>query len=286
MTKKSETIAVKVDPELEDLIPGYLKNRRKDVKSILGAVRVEKDPQYTEPGSLLFSVADTGIGIPPEKLETIFAPFTQADSSTSRKYGGTGLGLSICRGLVEMMRGRIWLESKVGQGSTFYFTARFEVPVSTGAGQALQTSEVRGLARPRDERTLNILLVEDSVDNRMLIQMFLKKTRYRIDIAENGAIAVDKFQSGNYDLVLMDMEMPVMDGYDATRTIRRWEKEQSVKATPIVALTAHALTEERQTCLDAGCTAHISKPIKKALLMETILEYAEINIGHQSEVGV
>jgi two-component system, sensor histidine kinase and response regulator len=125
-----------------------------------------------------------------------------------------------------------------------------------------------------DQRTLRILLVEDSEDNRLLIQSYLKKTQYQIDIAENGEIAVERFKTGKYDIVLMDMQMPVMDGYSATQTIRDWEEDKGVKQTPIIALTAYALKGERQRSIDAGCTAHITKPIKKATLMETIHEYA------------
>jgi len=124
-----------------------------------------------------------------------------------------------------------------------------------------------------DLRALHILLVEDILDNRLLIQAYLKKTPYSLDIAENGAIAVEKFKSGKYDLVLMDMQMPVLDGYDATSAIRKWESEKKTKTTPIIALTAHATKEEKQKSLDAGCTAHLTKPIKKAKLMETIYKY-------------
>jgi CheY-like chemotaxis protein len=123
---------------------------------------------------------------------------------------------------------------------------------------------------PEDQRALRILLAEDSEDNRLLIQSYLKKTPYQIDIAENGEIAVEKFISEKYDLVLMDMQMPVMDGYTATKAIRKWERENEVKATPIIALTAYALKEDKQKSLEAGCTAHLIKPIKKQTLIETI----------------
>jgi CheY-like chemotaxis protein len=122
-------------------------------------------------------------------------------------------------------------------------------------------------------RSLNILLVDDSKDNRLLVEAYLKKMPYKIDIAENGQIAVEKFLSGKYDLVLMDMQMPVMDGYAATKVIRGWERENGVSGTPVIALTAHALKEDEQKSLDAGCTAHLTKPIKKARLLEAIQEF-------------
>jgi CheY-like chemotaxis protein len=123
-------------------------------------------------------------------------------------------------------------------------------------------------------RPLHILLVDDSEDNRLLIASYLKKSSHMIDVAENGAIALQKFTAGTYDLVLMDMQMPVMDGYTATREIRQWEKQNSVAETPVVALTAYALKEDTQKSLDAGCNAHLTKPIKKAKLLDALAEYS------------
>jgi len=237
---------------------------------------------------LQFSVRDTGIGIPPEKLDAIFESFTQVDSSVTRKYGGTGLGLAISKRLVELMGGYIGVESQVGHGSIFTFTAQFGMQTAVGAAHPIASSlerkglktllvhKVRPAARgdvPAEQRALRLLLVEDSVDNRMLIQSYLKHTPYQIDIAENGEVAVEKFLTGSYALVLMDIQMPVMDGYTATKTMREWEHEQGIKATPIIALTAYALKEEIQKSLDVGCTAHLTKPIKKATLMATIDAY-------------
>jgi len=225
---------------------------------------------------LLFTISDTGIGISPEKLDVIFEWFTQADSSTTRKYGGTGLGLTIAKRLVELMGGRIWVESEVGKGSTFYFTIRFAVQSETAGGEEKSSSAKSEPAETStafaDQRALRLLLVEDSPDNQLLIQAYLKKTACQIEIAENGEIAVEKFKSGRYDLVLMDMQMPVMDGYTATRAIRRWEAENRLAPTPVIALTAYALKEDEQKSLDAGCTAHLTKPVKKAVLIETILK--------------
>ena len=375
-------------------------------------LHMQNDPNSEEAGHLLFRVSDTGIGMPQEKLDTIFDHFAQAEHSTTREYGGTGLGLSISRRLVELMGGRIWVESQMGEGSSFYFTAKFGIqPEHNGhvalpledmqkiktlivddnatnrtvVGEMLDTwglpstevedgyqalvemvrasreekpyrlvlldrhmpgqdgfqvaksiredlgisdvtilmltSDSRGedvelcqrlgisryLIKPvkrsellhtisncmglvwttaeaspvdespaeaeEDQRPLRILLVDDSTDNRLLIQAYLKKTGYRIDIAENGEIAVEKFTSGEYELVLMDMQMPVMDGYSATKAIRKWEREKLKRPTPIIGLTAYALKEDTQKSIDAGCWAHITKPIKRTRLMEVINEH-------------
>jgi CheY-like chemotaxis protein len=144
-----------------------------------------------------------------------------------------------------------------------------------GGNRSITEQQPMIISQPvlEDDRPLSILLVEDTKDNRLLIQSYLKKTPYRIESAENGEIAVEKFTSGNYDLVLMDVQMPVMDGYTATRLIRQWEQEQGRDPKPIIALTAHALKEDEQKSIDAGCTAHVTKPVKKAPLMESIYEH-------------
>lgn len=366
-----------------------------------------------ETAKLLFSVRDTGIGIPEAKQSAVFESFTQADSSTTRKYGGTGLGLTICKRLVEMMDGEIWVEGQEGKGTTFCFTARFgmdnaprarkiptvvdlagipvlvvddnatnrlilretflfwgaEVTVAQSGKSciaAIETAEKEGrpfqlilldgkmpemdgheTARqikdlfghlketvmlltsddsstkisearkigiqtylikpvkreelkeavqtalgktdpllqmavqdqkeeePAETRPLHILLVEDAKENRIVVKAFLKKTPHTIEVAENGRVGVDKFLSGEYDLVLMDMRMPVMDGYAATGEIRKWEEENRKNATPIIALTAHALMEDRQKCLDAGCTDYLPKPLKKLDLLKKIQDIRE-----------
>ena len=221
----------------------------------------------TEKPMLLFSVADTGIGIPPDKLEMIFERFVQTDATVTRKYGGSGLGLTISKMLVTLMGGRIWVESKLGKKTTFYFTMPFE---SADLEKKKSNDQPDDLLQIKDMPPVRILLVEDSADNRLLIQAFLKQMPCLLDIAENGQIAVEKYISQNYDLLLMDMEMPVMDGYTATANIRAWEKEHEKKRTPIIALTAHAMAEHKKKSLAAGCSAYLSKPVKKEILLETI----------------
>ena len=239
-------------------------------------VAVELNPESAVPGDLRFAVSDTGIGIPADKLDVIFEDFTQADSSTTRKYGGTGLGLSISRQFVALMHGRIWVESTLGTGSTFYFTATFGVQAAQApAAEAMrQSPKVAPAAEAGIAPGLRILLADDSDDNRFLILSYLKGTESSIDIAENGRIAVQKFQPGAYDLLLMDVEMPVMDGYTATRTIRRQEQEARAEPTPILALTAHAFQEAVNRSLEAGFTAHLVKPIRRSTLLEAIAKHA------------
>ncbi len=375
-------------------------------------VKEARKPEKDKSLEILCSVADTGIGIPRDKIGGVFEQFTQVDSSTTRQYGGTGLGLNISQQIVALMGGKIWVESELGIGSTFYFTAQFNIaekpierasviPVELVGLRALVvddnatnrlvlkeilskwgiqiterqdgesglveinraveeaapydlilldcrmpemdgfevarhiksnsilpkmtvlmlTSDNRAgdiskakdmgissyLVKPvkqeelknailhalhtsrnipeeiitekeavkTDIRPLHILLVEDSEDNRLLIQTYLKKTVHSLDTAENGAIAVEKFKHGKYDLVLMDMQMPVMDGYSATREIRLYERDQGLKEIPIIALTAYALKGDEKKSLDAGCTAHLTKPIKKAKLLEFLSQYAD-----------
>jgi two-component system sensor histidine kinase/response regulator len=401
-------------------------------------VMVERDTQSRDPGALRFSVSDTGIGIEPEKLTSIFSPFAQADSSTTRKYGGSGLGLAIVERLVQMMGGRVWVESELGKGSTFHFTAHFGLPQGvanaraqidlggvrvlimdrnatcrttarelfqahgaavTEAASADEAAEaveranradqpfklvfadcsrpdaggfelarrigaragaragltvatvssydlskafvglreaglehyvvkplkradllaaaadfarqppvaagpptaatVEGatdtlgqsaepstghpasaqavLALASDEPAAGpcrILLADDSLDNRLLIRAYLSKTGYTLDEAENGQVAVSKILSGRYDLALMDIQMPVMDGFTAVRHIRQWEREQGVRRTPVIALTASTFDETVRKAIEAGCDSHLGKPIKRSTLLRVIRETA------------
>jgi len=373
-------------------------------------VRVTNDNGASQPGTLRFAVSDTGIGIPSEKLDAVFERFTQADGSTTRLYGGTGLGLAISKQFIELMGGRIWVESSLGKGSVFYFTAQFGISQSQGApgassnielmgvqamvvssnegsrrlaGEALQSwgatvsmtrdeesaltalsevvvggsppsllfldlgdtdldrspnrmklikavkdqgttvivfvSDVRSaniryvyslgldgyVTKPLTKRKLGqvidrainrsanatshdapktptgpdqnvaILLADDSSDNRFLIQAYLKHSGYQLDMAENGRVAFEMYQARKYDLVLMDVQMPVMDGHTATKTIRDWEKQSNISPIPIIALTAHAYQEEMQKSLAAGCSDHLTKPIRKDTLLNAIQKWIE-----------
>jgi len=414
-----------IAPEIPNLLHGDAHRLRQVLTNLIGnavkfteqgeiLVRVEKNPESEDSEGLLFSVSDTGEGISSEKLESIFTSFSQADSSTTRKYGGTGLGLTICKSLVELMGGSIWAESRVDKGSTFYFTVRFAEPeqpektpivkpekllgvktlliehrasirsmvndqlVDWGMSvQSLQNSQegLRELQKstnkkepyqllllnsrlptiggfrflkktladfnlhiptvmmmpidtrkgdidqcrklgivdyttkfiqpeallekiyaalgheapakskiskpgpepkPGTKNGLKVLLVEDSEDNRLLVQLYLNKTKHQLETAENGEVAVEMFKKKRYHLVLMDMQMPVMDGYTATRKIREWEKKHNRTQTPIVALTSNALKGDMEKCLKIGCSDYVSKPIKKDILLDTLQKYSQM----------
>jgi signal transduction histidine kinase/CheY-like chemotaxis protein/HPt (histidine-containing phosphotransfer) domain-containing protein len=275
------------DPgRLQQVLINLLGNSMKFTEKGGLEVAVERDPECDEPGAMRFAVSDTGIGIPADKLDLIFENFAQADSSTTRKYGGTGLGLSISRQLVALMQGRIWVTSEVGKGSTFYFTAKLGLqaePAMLATSEGAQSTGAAGEARVRADSEgkiapgLRILLADDSEDNRFVIQSYLKNTGCSIDMAEHGRMAVEKFQCGKYDIVLMDVEMPEMDGYAATRMIRQHEKESGAQPTPVLALTAHAFQEAVNRSLEAGFTAHLTKPIRRATLIEALNKFAPVS---------
>ncbi len=411
---KGLELAVSIAPDVTERVKGDPARLRQVVLNLVGnaikftehgeiVVTVDRAQRRTAPGWVRVSVRDTGIGIPADKQQEIFASFTQVDSSTTRKYGGTGLGLTISRTLVEMMGGHIWVESREGEGSAFRFEVQFaaattlsqvalpfvarsaaalivddsrtarellrdalgslaaEVRVASGAADARTTLATlrarRGrvdwlfcdarlgdcdgfalaatllaaapecrlvmllesanlgpeiertrrfpgagfLVKPvkrRDLRDLlaaparaapdtatgdlpppdmtvsaRLLLVEDNPDNRLLIRSYLKKAPYHVDEAENGAIAVACFGQQHYDLILMDVQMPVMDGHTATRAIRDFEAASGREPVPIIALTAHAVKEDMERSLAAGCTAHLTKPIKKQVLLDALSEH-------------
>lgn len=409
-------MALRGDPNrLKQILTNLLSNAVKFTENGHVLLRVENDPDDPAPGALRFSVADSGIGIPAEKLDAIFHNFTQAHSAIHRQYGGTGLGLSICRRLTAMMQGRLWAESRLGQGSTFFCTVRL-IPQDTAPGSdPLPVSWLRGLhvlvvddypvnqaivrealtpygtsvvsaedgaralieiktaahqGRPFDlvlldsimpglggfeivERirtaseeygtptmvmlvsqnwadeiakiyelglggyivkpirrselfqTINIalgrakqtqaqaqepapapkssampafhplrlLVVDDSQDNQLMVQSYLKATRDQITQAENGQVAVDLCRTHQFDVVLMDMQMPVMDGLAATRKIREWERSHRRPPMPIIALTALVLNEELAKVQEAGCTGRLTKPIRKPTLLAALEPY-------------
>ena len=236
-------------------------------------VTVQTEPESAD--LLRLSVADTGIGIAADKIAAIFSSFTQADSSTARRCGGSGLGLAIVVRLVELMGGRIWVESQEGAGSTFHFTTRLKVQTSPMVELPAAKLPPPIAATPAgpgngETRPLSVLIVDDSIDNRFLLKAFFKRLPCALDEAENGLQAVEMANTRRYDLVLMDMRMPVMDGFAATRQIRECERQQGVSAVPIIALTASALPEEVRECLAAGCNFHVSKPISKTTLIEAV----------------
>jgi PAS domain S-box-containing protein len=259
------------DPtRLRQVLLNLVGNAVKFTESGAVSLRVTPDGDSCVPTALRFTISDTGIGISAGKLDRVFEQFTQADSSTTRRFGGSGLGLTISKRLVELMGGRIWVESVVDKGSVFSFAAPFEI--ATKAIRRVGMSTGMGPEPPLP--ALRILLVEDSPDNRTIALAYLEDTPYRVEIAETGAIACGMFKGGHYDLVLMDRQMPVMDGLTATRTIRAWEYANDRPPTPIIALTASALKGDREKCMAAGCTAYLTKPIKQEVLLQAIREHS------------
>ncbi|MEE8558411.1 MAG: ATP-binding protein [Myxococcota bacterium] len=238
--------------------------------------RVQIDVEYgVDAERLILRVRDTGIGIPAEKFSTLFRPFEQADTSTTRNFGGTGLGLSITKRLAELLGGDCVVQSQVGVGSTFTFTCH--APMAEGARLEdvdLERSKQTRSAAPSTVGTLpegtRILLAEDGVDNQRLIAALLKRASAEVVVVENGRLAVERLQQESFDLVLMDMAMPEMDGYEATRTLRSMGFE-----LPILALTAHAMRGEREVCLEAGCTEFLTKPVDRSDLIHKILQLLE-----------
>jgi signal transduction histidine kinase/ActR/RegA family two-component response regulator len=209
-----------------------------------------------------FAVRDTGIGVPAEKQDAIFEPFTQADNSTTRRYGGTGLGLSICNRLIALMHGKLELKSEPGSGSTFSFTARF--PITTAPEPLARETLCR---LPRSLKKLRILVAEDNAINQRVALRLLEGMGHDVDVAFDGERAVAAIDRVAYDLVLMDCQMPKLDGYAATRAIRGLERGRRV---PIVAMTANAMTDDRQRCLDAGMDDFLAKPVSKRQLYDLL----------------
>lgn len=402
------------DPtRLTQILINLIGNALKFTENGTVEVRVTPDPDRPTAGAIQISVSDTGIGIPPDKLDSIFDSFTQAHESTTRQYGGTGLGLAITKRLVERMNGQIWVESTVGSGSTFHCSLLFQTQTTSTQHRITPPIDLAGvrvlavddhptnrlilretltpwgaevmeacdgkaaleelrcaaeqdkhyelllldcrmpnmsgfqvaeriststngkrptiimltsdhwaddIARTYDlglggylikpirrgdllqsiaialgrtkgvpaipgksaeplpttpARALRVLLVEDSLDNQLLIRAYLKQTDHSLEVAEHGAIAVEKVKATYYDVILMDMHMPVMDGYSATKAIRSWEHEHDLPATPIIALTALALKEESARIFESGCNTHLTKPVKKSTLLEILHAHKE-----------
>ena len=257
---------------LKQIITNLTNNAIKYTKE--GSVTISVEPVQLSKNSGLFkfNVIDTGIGISKEDKLKLFQAFSQIDSTTTRKYGGTGLGLVIAKNLSSLMNGEIGVESKVGEGSTFWFTA--ELGIST---EAKKTTVSNLKYEKKNVQALNILLVEDNFLNQKFATATLKKEGHKIDIAENGKVAVKLFNDNKYDLILMDIQMPVMDGLEATEKIRKIETSKSVKeAVKIIAITAYVMERDRKMCLGAGMNEYLAKPFKPKELIG-LIEYVQQN---------
>ncbi|MGA2212924.1 MAG: PAS domain S-box protein [Bryobacteraceae bacterium] len=279
-TAKGLSIVSHLSPEIPALLGGDVHRLRQVLNNLCSnAVK------FTERGSvtlhavlesrsesaviLRFTISDTGIGIGADQIADLFRPFTQADASTTRRYGGTGLGLAICKQLVEMMGGAIGVESEVGVGSSFWFTVALELPPRS-AGEPARPLPDAAFAAPRRtvprSRGARILVAEDNPVNREVAIALLGKLGYQSDAVSNGAEAIQALKGGQYDLVLMDCEMPVMDGFDATHRIR----ESIHTCIPIIALTANAMPADRDRCVREGMTDYLAKPVDLKRLADVL----------------
>jgi CheY-like chemotaxis protein len=221
---------------------------------------------------LIISVTDTGIGIPENKIVDIFGKFIQADPSITRRYGGTGLGLAISKSLAEKMGGSITVTSEVGVGSTFALHLSLPVEISESSNASYEENIIY-LDKHANSAQLPILLVEDYEPNILVATIMLKNFGYRFEVAHNGQEALDRFSPEKYSLLLLDVEMPVMDGFETTRQIRGFEGAKGSSRVPIVAMTAHALKGDREKCMIAGMDDYIPKPFNPHQLQAILIKY-------------
>jgi len=250
-------------------------------------IRASLENQDERNVTIRFSVRDTGIGIPANRQDLLFSPFTQMDGSTTRKYGGTGLGLAISRQLAELMGGQIGLESEEGSGTTFWFTAVFEKQpagcesademfAKIEGGSALDLFATGSSISQSSKRKIRILVAEDNPVNQKVAQAMLRKMGLQADVVANGQEAVNALQTTPYDLVLMDCQMPEMDGYEATQRIRRPGSKAQNPGIPIIAMTALAMQGDREKCIQAGMNDFIAKPVKRRELAKMLASWLEI----------
>jgi CheY-like chemotaxis protein len=221
-----------------------------------GSIQVKCSAEREQKGTcwVRIEVIDTGVGIPQEKLSTIFESFSQADASVTRKYGGTGLGLTIVKQLVELQDGRITVSSVENEGSTFIVF----IPYGIGKARNIQSLGNDSALKEVNASQLSVLLVEDNEINRLYAKSVLKKWQCQTDTAENGLVAIEKVKNNSYDVVLMDIQMPILDGYETTKAIRLMDSE--IAQVPIVALTANATKSDVEKCLAAGMNDYLPKP--------------------------
>lgn len=275
--KEADTILVGDPVRLNQILINLISNAVKFTHNghIRLVSRVEKKLKRKQ--VMRFEVIDSGIGIPKDKLDTIFESFSQADESVTRKYGGTGLGLTIVKQLVELQRGRITVESQEDVGSAF----RVLIPYDIGNPEDIADTS-RQLNRHRSLKDLSVLLVEDNDINRLYATSILKTWECVVDLAENGYVAVEKIKDTRFDVVLMDVQMPVMDGFEATKAIRLSDAPWS--RIPIIALTANATRKDIEKCLAAGMDDCVAKPFTPEDLFRALLKNARLQPSHQPKL--
>jgi len=243
-------------------------------------VRVAAAEEPSRPGTLRFEVCDTGIGIPADRVNRLFHSFSQTDASTTRKYGGTGLGLAISKSLVELMGGRIGVRSQSGHGSTFWFT--LALPGVAGGDRDRPAAAAGGSLTAGVERfsPARVLLAEDNRVNRLFAGEILRAAGLECEVVENGRQALQAVEEGHFDLVLMDCQMPELDGFDATRRIRAMEQAGKLPGhLPVIALTANAIKGDRERCVEAGMDDYVSKPFEPRTLLQTMGRFLAIQGG-------
>ena len=252
--------AVKFSPSAESCAPGAIH------------LRVDAHPSATGEFVLLFTITDEGIGMTEEQQAKLFQPFSQADAATVRKFGGTGLGLAICKRLTELMGGSIGVKSCLGEGSSFWFTVRALPGQQMAADREPETTGHGGQA-PLGEGRERILLVEDNKVNQKVAVLMLKRLGLEADVANNGTEALAAIASANYRLILMDCQMPEMDGFEATRRIRA--QDGDCARVPIIAMTANAFAEDREACLAAGMSDYLPKPVREGELRSKMEQWLQ-----------
>ncbi len=290
---KDLSLVFKLDPALPEKLVGDPTRLRQILFNLVGnalkytdrgEVRLEITPLDRSNGDqrLLFTVSDTGIGIPQDRLKTLFQPFVQVDNSYTRRYQGAGLGLAIIRRLVDLMGGNISFESTEGQGTTVYVSLPFKVPEKVFPLQQQKTGQL-----DRAKKALHVLLAEDDVSNQYPLRKLLENMGHTVTVAEDGQQALDMLMENNFDCILMDIQMPVMDGVEATRRIRAAEDRgrtldvgsQSWGRIPIIALTAYAMQGDREKFLEAGMDNYLSKPVR----MEDLAKVLERNVQNEDD---
>lgn len=264
--------------KLRQIIFNLLSNAFKFTEKGKVRMTVDNIKSFDDKVLLRFSVSDTGIGISPDKIKDLFQSFHQLDSSTTRKYGGTGLGLSIVKNLVELMGGSIRVESQEGKGSRFIFEIPF-IAAQNNISPVTQPSPSCTYTENTDNK-LCILVAEDSRVNQMVVSQYLEKKKWTVDIAENGREVLQKLEANTYDLILMDIQMPEMDGYEAAKLIREKEKGTG-NHVPIIALTANATENDKIKCSECGMEDFLPKPIRSEKLYAAVLKYTTIRYNRE-----
>ena len=285
--EKHITLELVIDDEVPDALIGDSLRLRQIVLNLIGnaikftpaqgkvTTRAQVVGHDGERPRVRFSVTDTGIGIPSDKVGALFERYAQADASTARKYGGTGLGLSICKSLVELMEGSIGVTSEAGKGSVFSFELPFKVRDTVAAISRAESMPAPPADAAASVAGMRVLVAEDNEHNQLLIELLLKKQGVQSVMVNNGAEALENLRQNSYDLVLMDLEMPVMGGFDAVAAIREEEKNKGTRMS-IVALSAHAPDEQREYCIAAGMDDYLMKPIDVKALQALLQRFAPV----------